>query len=118
MWNWDPVGDIQQQHPYFAVLAQPGTPTPGISSFSTNIGPTSKFLYQPSPVLTVGTSGGVYPYTPGTGCDPARASTPHSAGIQVALADGSCRTIAANVSGQTWWAACTPNSGDTLGPDW
>jgi prepilin-type N-terminal cleavage/methylation domain-containing protein len=47
------------------------------------------------------------------------ACTPHGvAGILVGMADGSARTVNAGVSAGTWWAACTPNSSDTLGPDW
>jgi hypothetical protein len=51
-------------------------------------------------------------------CDPRRASTPFAAGMQVALADASVRTVAAAVSPQTWWAACTPAEGEILGNDW
>jgi prepilin-type processing-associated H-X9-DG protein len=51
-------------------------------------------------------------------CDPTRASTPHTGGMQVCLADGSVRLIAPSISGVTWWAACTPSGGETLGPGW
>jgi prepilin-type N-terminal cleavage/methylation domain-containing protein len=67
-----------------------------------DIGPRSKFLVVPDP----------------SNCDPTLASTPHRAGMQVALADCSVRTLSASMSGNTWWAACTPNGGETLGPDW
>src|SRR5262249_26271629 len=50
-------------------------------------------------------------------CDPTRASTPFSGGIQVALVDGSVRGVTAGISQQTWWAACTPDGGEALG-DW
>jgi prepilin-type N-terminal cleavage/methylation domain-containing protein len=69
-----------------------------------SIGPGSHFLVQPTPFLG--------------GCDPVLASTPHAAGINVALADASVRTLAPTISGITWWAACTPNGGETLGQDW
>ena len=38
--------------------------------------------------------------------------------MQVGLADGSVRGVSPGVSGTTWWAAMTPNGGETLGPDW
>jgi len=51
-------------------------------------------------------------------CDGYRASSPHTAGINAALGDGSVRFISTGVSGATWWTAMTPNNGDILGPDW
>jgi hypothetical protein len=36
----------------------------------------------------------------------------------ITLADASVRTLAAGMSGQTWWAACTPAGGESLGADW
>jgi hypothetical protein len=67
-------------------------------------GPTCKFVMQP------------YPYI--GNCDPTRASTGHTGGIQVGLADGTVRTVSEGVSGATWWAAMTPKSVDLLGGDW
>jgi prepilin-type N-terminal cleavage/methylation domain-containing protein len=51
-------------------------------------------------------------------CDPTRAATAHAGGMQVGLVDGSVRTLAPTMSGQTWWAAITPRGGELLGPDW
>jgi prepilin-type N-terminal cleavage/methylation domain-containing protein len=68
------------------------------------VGPGSKFQTTPNPYQTA--------------CNSAVASTPHPAGILVALGDGSVRLVNAAVSGPTWWAACTPNGNDVLGPDW
>jgi len=39
-------------------------------------------------------------------------------GIQVALADGSARTVSANLTPHTWNAALQPNDGQVLGRDW
>jgi hypothetical protein len=50
-------------------------------------------------------------------CDHHRPSTAHDA-IQVGLADGSVRSVAPDISKQTWARALTPNGGDVLGPDW
>jgi prepilin-type N-terminal cleavage/methylation domain-containing protein len=113
------VADGQIYIPYFAVYPvqwQPGpTGSPyanGNNGYTTNIGPGSKFQYLPNPPKA--------PYDPSTGlgCDSGRASTPHPAGIQVCLGDASVRTLGANMSGATWWAACTPSANDLLGSDW
>jgi prepilin-type N-terminal cleavage/methylation domain-containing protein len=45
------------------------------------------------------------------------ASTPHAA-MNVALADGSVRSLAPTMSALTWYQACTPNGGEILGDDW
>jgi len=53
------------------------------------------------------------------GCgDGNRASSGHTAGINVGMGDGSVRFVAQGISGTTWWFALTPNSGDVLGSDW
>jgi len=46
------------------------------------------------------------------------ASSPHSSGINVALADGSVRHVNRSVSTQTWWAALTPSGNEVLGSNW
>src|SRR5262249_25246891 len=46
------------------------------------------------------------------------AQTGHISGMTVALADGSGRILAPNISGTTWWAACTPKGGEVMGTDW
>jgi prepilin-type processing-associated H-X9-DG protein len=50
-------------------------------------------------------------------CDPSLPQTPHGSGIQMAMADGSVRTVSPSISAQTWWAACTPAGGEVLGSD-
>jgi prepilin-type N-terminal cleavage/methylation domain-containing protein/prepilin-type processing-associated H-X9-DG protein len=47
-----------------------------------------------------------------------RATSPHLGGINVALGDGSVRNVSGTISGSTWYAACTPAGGETLGADW
>jgi hypothetical protein len=52
-------------------------------------------------------------------CDPHVPASPHGrAGIVVAMADASTRFVRPDISGATWWAACTPAAGDVLGEDW
>jgi prepilin-type N-terminal cleavage/methylation domain-containing protein/prepilin-type processing-associated H-X9-DG protein len=67
----------------------------------------SKFLVQPANFLS----------TAGQ-CNRRFASSPHSAGMNVALGDGSVRFLSAGISGTTWWAACTPANGEVLASDW
>jgi hypothetical protein len=51
-------------------------------------------------------------------CNDALAQSSHTAGINVGLADGSVRFVSQSISGTSWWAACTPRSGDLPGSDW
>jgi prepilin-type N-terminal cleavage/methylation domain-containing protein/prepilin-type processing-associated H-X9-DG protein len=47
-----------------------------------------------------------------------RAVSPHTGGINVGMGDGSVRFVSGSVSGKTFFAACTPSSGEVLGSDW
>lgn len=51
-------------------------------------------------------------------CDPERAQSLSSEGIQVGLGDGSARFVSSKLNAQTWLFACQPNDGNVLGPDW
>jgi prepilin-type processing-associated H-X9-DG protein len=51
-------------------------------------------------------------------CDWGIAQTPHSSGMQVALADGSVRNLAGSMAPTTYWGAVTPAAGEILGNDW
>ncbi len=44
--------------------------------------------------------------------------SPHTAGINVGLGDGSVRFVNQGVSPNTWWFALTPAGGEVLGSDW
>jgi len=74
------------------------------------VGPASKF--QVAPQTVVGSPAGP------DACDPRLASAPRASGILVGMGDGSVRLVTPSVSANTWWAACTPSQGDTLGSDW
>ncbi|HEY1381150.1 MAG TPA: DUF1559 domain-containing protein [Gemmataceae bacterium] len=95
LWDW-----------WQAVWTRPGNdyrPTIGVATVTNdNIGPQSLFQVRPA----------------AGACDPSRAATPHAGGMVITLADASVRTLAAGMSGQTWWAACTPAGGESLGADW
>jgi prepilin-type N-terminal cleavage/methylation domain-containing protein len=72
-------------------------------------GVNSMFQVQPkSPTATAG-NGGL--------CDRRLASTPHNV-MNVALADGSVRSLSGSISPTTWFAALTPAGGETLPSDW
>jgi hypothetical protein len=47
-----------------------------------------------------------------------RAISPHTAGINVGLGDGSVHFVSQGVSATTWWYALTPAGGEVLGADW
>ena len=51
-------------------------------------------------------------------CDRQLASSPHTNGITVGMADGSVRFLSSGVHPQTWWDALTPAGGETLPSDW
>jgi len=51
-------------------------------------------------------------------CNPALAQAIDPSGIQLALGDGSARTVNENISSETWWNATDPADGNPLGPDW
>jgi hypothetical protein len=38
--------------------------------------------------------------------------------MSVGVVDGRVRTLAARMSGDTWWAAVTPKGGEVQGSDW
>jgi hypothetical protein len=51
-------------------------------------------------------------------CNPALPQSADSAGIQVALGDGSARLVNESISSETWWNATDPADGNPLGSDW
>jgi type II secretory pathway pseudopilin PulG len=46
------------------------------------------------------------------------AQTAHRSGMQVALFDGSVRTLAGSISPNAYWGAVTPSGGEVLGTEW
>jgi prepilin-type N-terminal cleavage/methylation domain-containing protein/prepilin-type processing-associated H-X9-DG protein len=51
-------------------------------------------------------------------CDARVASSYHSSGVNVGLADGSVRNVSYSISPTTWWYALTPAGGEVMGTDW
>jgi hypothetical protein len=50
-------------------------------------------------------------------CDPALPQSPHSAGIQAGMADGSVRLFGRSVSRAAWHAANAPAQGEEAGSE-
>jgi prepilin-type N-terminal cleavage/methylation domain-containing protein/prepilin-type processing-associated H-X9-DG protein len=74
-----------------------------ISWTDSSIGPSSMFQVQPVEDQ----------------CDPTLAATPHPAGMNVALADGSVRMLRASIAPDIWWALCTPTGNEVINDvDW
>ena len=65
-----------------------------------SIGPSSKFQSRPNPF--------------NGNCDPTLASTPHTGGIQVGMADGSVRMLTSSITDYTWWYLNTPRGGEVI----
>jgi len=63
---------------------------------------------------------GMFQVQPGafTTCDPQRASSPHTNGMNVCLGDGSVRFLSGSMNQQTWQWACDPRDGNALGGNW
>jgi type II secretory pathway pseudopilin PulG len=81
-------------------------------------GPDVLFLSEPSGNCTPG-SPLSQPGCPGNGCGIGdRANSPHTAGINAAMGDGSVRFVSPGVSWQTYAASFTPRGREILGPDW
>ena len=78
--------------------------------------------WQPTFAAFITGSGSVFqsnpiPYARGGPCNPRLAQSLHQTGMNVCLADGSCKFLRASMNGNTWWASCTPNGGETEGPN-
>jgi prepilin-type N-terminal cleavage/methylation domain-containing protein len=72
-------------------------------------GTASKFQVQPLNPTAKGSAGGQ--------CDNRLASTYHNV-MNVALCDGSVRSLSASMDPTTWWWALTANGGEVLGSNW
>jgi prepilin-type N-terminal cleavage/methylation domain-containing protein len=68
-------------------------------------GPTTQFQVQPLPFTS-------------NRCQFWLPQTASAGGILAGLADGSVRTVGAAIRPATWWAACTPAGGETMGDGW
>ncbi len=80
----------------------------------------SMFAYQAGKIGTVNGPKFTFQANPtyNGGCDVWMPQGPHFGTMDVAMGDGSVRVLTSSISGTTWWAAVTPNGGETLGSDW
>jgi prepilin-type N-terminal cleavage/methylation domain-containing protein/prepilin-type processing-associated H-X9-DG protein len=86
----------------------------GGSTFPQPTGPASMFVVNPPICSLANDFAGQGFLEPNAGL----ASTFHTGGINVALGDGSVRSVSPSVDTNTWWAALTINGGEVLGPSW
>ncbi|WP_143392856.1 H-X9-DG-CTERM domain-containing protein [Fimbriiglobus ruber] len=68
--------------------------------------------YSPCPLFQ---NGVIYSAATGAG---GGGQTLHTGVMNVALGDGSVRTVSASISQTTWSYACDPQDGNVLGSDW
>jgi hypothetical protein len=81
-------------------------------------GPASKFLDKPTIAWCDANTAFSGPHNGNANICSLMATSPHTAGMNVGLGDGSVRFLSNSISGDTWWAAVTPAGGEVLGNDW
>jgi prepilin-type N-terminal cleavage/methylation domain-containing protein len=97
-WEWSNIP--QTSIPAFAV---PGWRPSSSSTVSDAVGPQSKFIIKPPG-----------PWVLNSACNQRISQSPHDAGINVALGDGSVKFLSANIDANVWWAMCTANGGEVI----
>ncbi|MBX7105372.1 MAG: DUF1559 domain-containing protein [Gemmataceae bacterium] len=102
---WDHWDRYNEDAPGFAMRGLVGVP----GNTDQLDGPSSKFQVQPNIQPIAGS---------GNNCNWRLAQTSHPGAMNVALADGSARSVAGNIKPETWWADCTANGGEVVGADW
>jgi prepilin-type processing-associated H-X9-DG protein len=104
LWDrWDTEDEFQ---PIIATTGYPRTHSNNSGPYSSSYSiPPNTFQVRPSPFQSIT-------------CDPTLPTTYHTSGMNVAMADGSVRPVAASISFATWSAAITPSGGEVLGADW
>ena len=104
---------IVERYAYNCVYGSATNPPPnGNRTWGDDVGGASHW----SPVLIHASVFEVMPPLDNISCYTPQAYT--QAGCQVALADGSVRTVAPGINPTTWWHALLPNDGSVLGSDW
>jgi prepilin-type N-terminal cleavage/methylation domain-containing protein/prepilin-type processing-associated H-X9-DG protein len=102
MWAHSGVVNVASGQSWWPVVMAPDYARYNPTSYG--LTPGSLFQLQPSPFIG--------------SCDWTRASTAHSGGIQVCLADGSVRGVSPGISYATWWFAFTPAGREPVPSDW
>jgi prepilin-type N-terminal cleavage/methylation domain-containing protein len=101
-WYWNTADQPGGGDYYFPAFEMPYNNTTWYAPNSGGIAQTTAF--QDAPKINL--------------CDPRYASTGHPAAIQVCMVDGSVRSVIAEITTDTWVAACTSAAGQPLGADW
>jgi hypothetical protein len=121
LWGYGGNGNV---NPSFAFLSLPGGTATGMFAPDVPLHTDANGLVygkvgQGGPCPGTVTKPVAFQVTPlASHCDPSLPQTAHPAGMQVALGDGSVRTVAGGMSEYTFWAACTPSGQEALGADW
>ena len=84
----------------------------GVVWFPPDVGLANRYTFQVQPRNPTKV------FSAGGECDKRLPSSPHTAGMNVALGDGSVRFLSSGISPATWWSAVVPNDGNILGGDW
>jgi prepilin-type N-terminal cleavage/methylation domain-containing protein len=93
-WGWDCLNGAS-----FAYQT-----APGYLGCTQTLGPGSKWQSQPNPWQV--------------NCNDLIPSSPHTAGMNAGLCDGSVRFLSNGMSGTTWWIATVPDDGLVMPSDW
>jgi prepilin-type N-terminal cleavage/methylation domain-containing protein len=103
----------------FGAGAGPNSGSPGVEGLNSLYGPNQFFtpLILPSPQFCA-TNTMAWNWGGALSVCMCRAVSPHSAGINCGMGDGSVRFINGAVSPTTWFALSTPAAGDLPGNDW
>lgn len=99
----------------FSYSSSFSNPPPGANDFQFRRG---TFADPPCSDMYTAESGKTFQVRPALkDCDPTIPQTPHSS-LTVGMADGSVRHVSPSITPQTFWAAVTPDGGETLDSDW
>jgi prepilin-type N-terminal cleavage/methylation domain-containing protein len=110
---WDSVSPTNIYHTFGLAWAGAWIKNPGdpVTNYPNGMPNTYMFQLRPLPKTFAQCPAGA------NCCDNWVVQTPHPV-LNVAMADGSIKTVTAGVSSTTWSAAMQPNDGTALGPDW
>lgn len=108
----DMVLEPDQLHVYPVTAGDPPITSPSRPGATFQVRPRS--AYSPDNVDPPPPGESLTPFKPGD-CDYRMPQTPHSAGMVIALADGSVRTVHPSVSPEVFWGAVTPAGNEALG---
>jgi len=110
MTTWNNLILYGQGNAYLPVINLFRIPGEASVDFTTN-------AYAGGPVSDATGLDNLPQFNPVVGADPTRPSSSHYGVINVAMVDGSVRSVTKSVSAASWYAACTPRGKDVSGSD-